>query len=372
MMFNLLELKTYKSYKEICKAMNWTISSGNSKKSQLKQLESICKYHKEGNRFTIDEIYKERKEIGDSRGRNAEYGEHIDKLIIHECSLKKNFEDNKNVLSLSPISLFLKLDMINNNYNTFRKHINEVSRHYKIPYETIFDFYENTYSRNKRLIESSLNRLKNKSLIMWQNELKVTLENGVTRIANDEEKTLILNCELRAMKIIGLNSKKDIFLHKKWNNFRKLVKEYLGEEKSSISYYFNCYKINASDKFMKIILNKELLEENKNELNSKLCEATTNDSIKRQNRAKEKYNRYLGKSKLFNIDKNRLTNNYIEDTKVITRLCIDNTTNMVELRWEELDKSRYNFEESMKIETQKEWYDLENEFIIEDLNEFFN
>ena len=47
----MLEKKTYKNYKEICAAMDWKVTSGESKKSQLKDLERYCKYHKEGQKF---------------------------------------------------------------------------------------------------------------------------------------------------------------------------------------------------------------------------------------------------------------------------------------------------------------------------------
>ena len=41
----LLEQKTYKSYKELCKAMNWSITGGNTKVKYLKELDSLCKWH---------------------------------------------------------------------------------------------------------------------------------------------------------------------------------------------------------------------------------------------------------------------------------------------------------------------------------------
>ena len=55
----MLEVGEYKNYKAICEAMGWEITSGNSKKKQLKELERCCKYHKEGNKFVIEEIYKQ-------------------------------------------------------------------------------------------------------------------------------------------------------------------------------------------------------------------------------------------------------------------------------------------------------------------------
>ena len=64
----MLELKTYKNYKELCVAMDWKIADGNSKKKQLKELESLCEYHKEGNKFVIDEVYDTPLPIEDGRG----------------------------------------------------------------------------------------------------------------------------------------------------------------------------------------------------------------------------------------------------------------------------------------------------------------
>ena len=67
----MLEQKTYKNYKELCKAMNWSTTGGNTKTKYLKELTSICKWHKEGNKIVIDEIYEEQKKIVDNRGNNG-------------------------------------------------------------------------------------------------------------------------------------------------------------------------------------------------------------------------------------------------------------------------------------------------------------
>ena len=54
----MLEQKIYKNYKELCGAMGWAVASGCSKKSQFKDLERYCKYHKEGQKIVIDEIFE--------------------------------------------------------------------------------------------------------------------------------------------------------------------------------------------------------------------------------------------------------------------------------------------------------------------------
>ena len=63
----MLEQRDYKNYKELCKAMNWSITGGDTKVKHLKELDSLCKWHKEGNKIVIDEIYSEPKEIIDNR-----------------------------------------------------------------------------------------------------------------------------------------------------------------------------------------------------------------------------------------------------------------------------------------------------------------
>ena len=54
----MLEQKTYKNYKELCGAMEWEPVGGNAKKKQLKELNNLCNYHKEGHKFIIDEVFE--------------------------------------------------------------------------------------------------------------------------------------------------------------------------------------------------------------------------------------------------------------------------------------------------------------------------
>ena len=64
----MLELTTYKNYKELAKALGWEEKRSNSRVAQMKKLEAICKYHKEGRKYIIEEIYDIPKEIEDNRG----------------------------------------------------------------------------------------------------------------------------------------------------------------------------------------------------------------------------------------------------------------------------------------------------------------
>lgn len=79
----MLEQGVYKNYKELCKAMNWKVTSSDSKTRQFKELTSICKWHKEGNKIIIDEIYSEPKEIKNNcKGKKNMYVPYTEPLLL--------------------------------------------------------------------------------------------------------------------------------------------------------------------------------------------------------------------------------------------------------------------------------------------------
>lgn len=104
----MLELTTYKNYKELVKALGWEEKKSNNRAGQMKQLDAMCKYHKEGQKFVIDEIYIASKEVIDGR-YSAQYSpsylvpkEHNDSIGVYSITL-----DNKIYIG-STISGFLK------------------------------------------------------------------------------------------------------------------------------------------------------------------------------------------------------------------------------------------------------------------------
>lgn len=92
----MLELKTYKNYRELCKVMNWSTTGGNTKTKYLKELDSLCKWHKEGNKIVIDEIYSEPKKIVDNRYGEEEFIQlKVSKEDWHKSGVYKIQFENK-------------------------------------------------------------------------------------------------------------------------------------------------------------------------------------------------------------------------------------------------------------------------------------
>ena len=59
-----------KNYKELCSVLGIKPTTGGSRKIQLETLEQCCRYHKEGNKFVIDEILSTKPVVTDRRGKN--------------------------------------------------------------------------------------------------------------------------------------------------------------------------------------------------------------------------------------------------------------------------------------------------------------
>ena len=168
---NLSEGQVIKNYKELCALLGIEPCAGNSKKSQLKELERYINYHKEGNKFIVDEVYSEIKEKVDMRsiikeddkrheGNSSVYGDDIKRLLLYLMATSS--EDDEIIL---PISILLnKLSMTNVNYSLGRRNQEKLSEILKIDEIYINEFYDTTHQNLRRTLESNLNHLDGKQL----------------------------------------------------------------------------------------------------------------------------------------------------------------------------------------------------------------
>ena len=60
-MENLHEGMVIKNYKELCALLEIEVFGGNQKRSQMKDLETYCSYHRDGYKYIIDEVYETKK-----------------------------------------------------------------------------------------------------------------------------------------------------------------------------------------------------------------------------------------------------------------------------------------------------------------------
>ena len=82
-----IELEKQYKWKQLCETVDIKVSEGNSRKKDIKKLESLCRFTKEGQWFTIHEIYDKPKEIEDKR-KGREFKNSINSLMASAIMYK--------------------------------------------------------------------------------------------------------------------------------------------------------------------------------------------------------------------------------------------------------------------------------------------
>ena len=257
----MLELKTYKNYKELCVAMGCKITDGSSKKKQLKELESLCEYHKEGNKFVIDEVYAIPKEIEDKRKtRVSELSECIQFSILYLLSHAK-----KNNLIISKNKLMILTGLINDQFYSIMDNKEVYSENRNMQKMIVTETLGKAYSCTNGYLARALRILENKFLIdvniityinikmvypIFDEITKSCIGSNVVieeREATLEERNFILECENAVAKEKGFTSKNDIPFYR-LGNFKKDVLKLL--KKRGINFYYKCYDIAGNTKYI--------------------------------------------------------------------------------------------------------------------------
>ena len=167
----MLELGIYKNWKELCEAVGWNSKNGGTyKQARLRELDTICRWHKDGNKIVIDEIFGELSKETDKRANNGNNGhstskyEMIDTLIYNQLSDGEKVFTKRQLIKNS--ELYVSKDDIVNNCN-----VNEYS---------INDFLDVYNSTVNKLIDTALNRM-SKNKIIEYNKV-IVIDNSVSVI----------------------------------------------------------------------------------------------------------------------------------------------------------------------------------------------
>ena len=277
---NLKEGMVIKNYRELCGYLGWNVTTGNAKKSQFKDLERYCKYHKEGQKIIVDEIYNEPLPPVENK-RNDVYGEYLEKFIIHELSYHPLNEHN--VINMPKGELFLKLHMVNSNYGVGRNHINKFSRYLNMPTQIVHEFYHTSSTKMRSAIERTLNRLQSRCLIKYTMILYVRTINNEKRPATEEETKVITEIERQVLVELELLNKQDAFVKGKWKEYQDEVNNRT-TELFGIKYSYMSYHIYTTSDFRKMMLDSRELECNSEELKSKLHSSTIKTGVSNHKR----------------------------------------------------------------------------------------
>jgi hypothetical protein len=331
-----------KNYKELCNLLNESIKTGKAKQLQLEDWERYFNYERKGNSFIIREIYTEPKpKLKDrTNGNNSIYNKYIQKLVLD--LLTQQYKNGQQKIFLSTCQMFRNLNMINDNYTYGRDNVPKLSEYLEMSEDYIYEFYDISYSNLKNTLEASLKQLTNKSLIHWQLTLTVSININIEdenkniihkeihRPATDAEIILILTTEKEILNEMGYDSKRDIVICKKWNEFITNVNKIL-KSKSSINYYYKCYDIifnsyieEERNKLDTMLLEYEERKKTKRELNNTVINKLSKNTDDRHMKVKEEYKDIIGTPNFKNnIEELRYNSKYVINNKTLANTLID-------------------------------------------------
>lgn len=287
-----------KNYKELCKVLEIETTGGNKKQSQLKELERHVKYHKEGNRFVIDEIYKEVKEKMDKRfdGNNTQYADDIEYLILTLLDKFKISKDEK--VGFSKNLLYSYCGLSNENYRLAKGNTLKFSQMIDMPVQTINECFEYTNNRMLKTLQRTLNRMNKQSFITWSNGYNMVMldENNepYLKVATTDDEKDILLIERSIMSEMLTNTKRPnkrlIFISGKWDSFKSKTNAELKKIYPNLCYYYDSISFNYNNKDIKCALDQYkngTKTDIKNKVNDKFSKSLDGTIKRRHEKAKK-------------------------------------------------------------------------------------
>jgi hypothetical protein len=309
MNINNLEIDKKYKWKQLCEAIGVPVSDGSTRKKQIKELESLCKFTKEGVWFTIEEIYETPKPIEDKRS-NRDFPNSIDNLMKSAIMYKVvNSEEgcycggiNNWLLEIGVVNS----DFVSYNQKFFRKQYERSTDEDDDLTLMDRDFISLEYSSLRTHFINALEKIKKTKLADYFITCRVGYsENKVvkwTRDLNDDEMKKLYaekNRLYKKYKILNeldllygnekLGIERDTFMY---NEFRKELRKILRKEFNGANFEYTAYKVilkNTSEMALKLIDQTFFKDYNLTFLQTSIYVKRKRCAEKRQEDAQKKY-----------------------------------------------------------------------------------
>jgi hypothetical protein len=314
---NISEGQVFKNYKVLCAELEMEVKpSTKGREYQLRELSRFCKFTKTGHKITIEEIYPIPLPKIDGRGKDSIYGSLVQLLIADLLAQSKGH------ISISRSKLMVNIGMVNDNYSEGREFIKKIALYVDMDEKIVYDFYNTTSGSFKQIVETALNSLMDKRVIMYSTVIKVSEKDQYsTRIATKEELQLIMDVEKSILKELGYKSISDVRVSKDWKRFKENAKHLLHKQ-SNINFYFTAYDITIHEEYIveernelvDLLLEKVKRQESKGELNELILanllinaqkRHSTESKSKKMERVRKDFNYVANFEQLMNLLINR-------------------------------------------------------------------
>lgn len=246
----LAENNSVRNYKTMCDLLGEEATDGNSRKAQINRWKRYFEFHKEGQKFIIDEIYEEPFPTDDARKRREGlYVKYIELLLLEFLSKQVDYK-----VTLGNKEMYRILGMTNDRYDIRNRmgstKANEILRQTimnnedkfaftnspKVSNFDINNFYFRAEQKLNRILYSALRSMKDRFLIDYK-KVNIIAEYNEDdsqhldyRESNAYEDKIILEAKNKIIKEMGYDNMTEIMLRYKCDDFYEKFNEYIKEE----------------------------------------------------------------------------------------------------------------------------------------------
>lgn len=217
---NIAKGQLITNYKVLCTLLEIEEKHGNSKLSQLKELERYIKFSKSGHQILIEDIYEKQIEKVNQRaiGYNSKYVSDLSIQIL-DILAKRATTNDYNQLFFTANRLFEMTGMCNSNFSLTKKAIMEYFN--ENPNRmTDFDvehFKNRTGDKLRQILDTTLKNLRDRNLIIFSYHHMVMIKKEWQVASKEEEVSIIEAKRIAVDKILTECERKELE-----NNFREI------------------------------------------------------------------------------------------------------------------------------------------------------
>ena len=323
-----------KNYKEMCQLLGEAPTTGKSKQCQLNNWKRYFNFTREGNKYIITEIYDTPFPSDDARKlREGLYVKYIECLLMEMIanSTSKSISGKKQII-IPKNRLYVHLGMANERYSKFYGKegalisiIEEIENaglkddedKFVLSFYDVEQFYQTSGSRLNNILKAALNSMKSRKLIDYsksyiivyndnnnnnseeENILDDFEESGTRKLADIEEFQVILDIQRQALVEMGYYDIKEVIREKCYRGYQTMVESITQQRCPEWKFFYPVfYLVHSNDLEEQLPLKAEeikklTLEEQRLELNAKICKSLERSAEKKYLKNQQEYQEYL-------------------------------------------------------------------------------
>lgn len=289
-----------KNYKEMCKLLHQSPTTGESKRKQIKNWERFFAYNKLGQNFIITEVYDEPMEPEYRKYQRGIYVKFVEIILRTLLSTK-----DQNYYDVTKQQLWQDLGMINTKYKRIAlAALNQELDGYSVTMPEMRTFYRKCDSRLSEILKSSLNSLMSRRIIDYCVQKTILIPNEERSldyvIAEGEINDKLRNIERSVLDAMHLRDMEEVRKSLRYDEFYELRDKY-GQELYGWVRIFDRFHIEFDKNTIlkNIAADEKELHQNMLEFNERIVEAIdkSNETMieKQHIKAAEKYQQELQK-----------------------------------------------------------------------------